>query len=279
MVRVTADPTAATPPIAQAQPMTVSEAVRAGSHLRLSLRQGPVHVWLPSGYRPDGAATVVYVHGYYDSVDDAWRSHRLPEQFALAGLNAMFIAPEAPVGIGLAVNFPDLLELIQTVEASTGTWRGSGPVVAVGHSGAFRTLEKWLDEPLLETVILVDALYGAQDKFAEWIDASTQHRLITVGDDTLRWGEDLARDIAGTVVADQFPVAAEDWTREERAARHLYIRSQFGHMAQVTEGVALPLLLRLLPVPRLPDTAWHQPLGQLPTPWGMPPSIRSDEGM
>lgn len=255
---------------------TVSEAVRAGRHLRLALPQGPVHVWIPPGYHPDGAATVVYVHGYYDRVDEAWVAHRLPEQFALAGGNALFIAPEAPIGVGQPVTFPDLLGLLQEVETRTGQWRGTGPLVAVGHSGAHRTVTRWLAEPLLDTVILIDALYGEQDTFATWLEASSEHRLVTVGDDTLRWTEELALTIPGTVTADHFPIAAESWTPAQRAARHLYVRSQFGHMALVTEGVALPWLLRLLPVERLSGTAWHEPLGES-VPWVAPALPDLDE--
>ena len=249
------------------QPLTVEEAVRAGQHVRLALPQGPVHVWVPAGYHPDGAATVVYVHGYYDTVDEAWSNHRLPEQFALAGLNALFIAPEAPDGSNVPIHFPDLIGLVQDVESRAGVLRGTGPLVAVGHSGAYRTLEKWLAEPLLDTAILVDALYGDHDVFADWLAASAEHRVATVGDDTVRWTEELAAMVPQTVIADRFPLAPDDWTEPERAARHLYVRSQLGHMAQVTEGIALPLLLRWLPVPRLPDTAWHLPVGALPVPW------------
>lgn len=251
--------------------LTVEEAVKRGTHARLNLLQGPVHVWIPAGYHPDGAATVLYVHGYYDTVDEAWREHRLPEQFALAGANALFIAPEAPDGIGQPVHFPDLLALVQEVESRMKVWRGTGPLVAVGHSGAYRTLQRWLEEPLLDTVILVDALYGEQESFGGWLEASPERRMITVGEDTVRWTEDFAATIPGTVIADHFPIAPEGWTAEHRAARHLYVRSQFGHMAQVTGGVALPLLLRLLPVTRLPDTAWHQPLGEQSVPWKVSP--------
>lgn len=251
--------------------LTVDQAVRAGTHARLILPEGPVHVWIPSGYHPDGAVTVVYVHGYYDSVDSAWANHKLPEQFALSGMNALFIAPEAPQGIGQPVLFPDLLGLVQEVEARMKVWRGSGPLVAVGHSGAYRTLLRWLDEPLLDLVILVDALYGEQDAFGGWLAAAPAHRLITVGEDTVRWTEELAMTVPDTVIADHFPIAAESWTLEQRVARHLYVRSQFGHMPLVTSGVALPLLLRLLPAARLPETAWHEPLGQLPIPWSAAP--------
>lgn len=256
--------------------LTVEQAVKAGTHARLNLPQGPVHVWIPAGYHPDGAATVLYVHGYYDTVDEAWAEHRLPEQFALAGANALFIAPEAPDGLGQPVHFPDLLALLQEVESRMKVWRGTGPLVAVGHSGAYRTLQRWLEEPLLDTVILVDALYGEQESFGSWLAASPERRMITVGEDTVRWTEDFAATIPGTVIADHFPIAPEGWTAEHRAARHLYVRSQFGHMAQVTGGIALPLLLRLLPVTRLPNTAWHQPLGEQSVPWKVAPDVAPD---
>jgi hypothetical protein len=263
--------------VPQAKLLTVDQAVRAGTHARLVLPQGPVHVWIPAGYHPDGAATIVYVHGYYDTVDEAWEEHKLPEQFALAGCNALFIAPEAPDGLGQPVHFPDLLALVQEVEARMKVWRGSGPLVAVGHSGAYRTLQRWLEEPQLDMVILVDALYGEQEAFGDWLAGSRQRRMITVGEDTVRWTEDFAASTPGTVIADHFPIATEGWTAEQRDARHLYVRSQFGHMAQVNGGIALPLLLRLLPVARLPDTAWHQPLGQLPIPWSAGPDVESRE--
>ena len=38
----------------------------------LATAHGPVHVWVPAGYHPDGAAIVLYVHGYYTGVDKAW---------------------------------------------------------------------------------------------------------------------------------------------------------------------------------------------------------------
>lgn len=250
-----------------AERLTAAQAVFRGRHVRLELPAGPVHVWLPAGYHADNAATVVYVHGYYDTVDEAWANHRLAEQFALSGLAALFIAPEAPDRLGQAVHFPDLVGLVAEVEAQLGVWRGTGPLVAIGHSGGYRTLERWLAEPSLEVVIALDALYGVEAAFAEWLAASPEHRLITVGDDTVRWTEALALAVPGTVIADRFPFAPEDWSEAERAARHLYVRSQLGHMALVTDGLALPLLLRLLPVPRLAETAWHQAIGERTPPW------------
>lgn len=254
-------------PAPELERLTAAQAVFRGRHVRLELPAGPVHVWIPAGYHSDNAATVVYVHGYYDTVDEAWSDHRLAEQFALSGLSALFIAPEAPDGVGQAVHFPDLVGLVAEVEAQLGVWRGSGPLVAIGHSGGYRTLERWLAEPMLEVVICLDSLYGDEALFAEWLAASPEHRLVTVGDDTVRWTEALAMAVPDTVIVDRFPFAPEEWSDAARSARHLYVRSQLGHMALVTDGLAIPLLLRLLPVPRLPETAWHQAIGERTPPW------------
>jgi hypothetical protein len=249
-----------------ASPLTL--AVRQGAALRIAAPAGPIHVWRPAGYRPETAATVVYVHGYYTDVDTAWRDHQLPEQFASSAVNAVFIAPEAPNGLRQLVQFRDLGELLRTVEDALGEPRPSGPLIVVGHSGAYRTLLAWLDYPPIDTVILVDALYGDFDEFRDWLLAGAARRLVTIGDDTVRWTEDYARAIAGTVEVDRVPPGPETgldfWPPEARTARHLYVRSQIGHMGQVTGGVLLPMLLRLEAVELLGSAPWTHPLGELP---------------
>jgi hypothetical protein len=247
----------------------LAAAVNAGSSWRIEGPRGPIRVWRPAGYHADGAATVVYVHGFYNDVDSAWREHQLPEQFARAGINATFIAVEAPSSGRQGVFYSVLAEVLQTVERETASPRASGPLVAVGHSGAFRTLMAWLDEPLLTNIILLDALYGENDIFTEWYNASNQHRLVNVGDDTLRWTEVMAMDIEDTVTVDYFPTESAQWSKAARDARHLYVRSQFGHMQIVTAGVAIPLLLRLIPAEVLPTSPWQLPILPLRGPFGV----------
>src|ERR1051325_1638134 len=74
-------------------------AAQAGRHWRIDGPRGPIHVWIPPGYRAETAATIVYIHGYYDDADTAYVGHRLPEQFAMSALNAMFIVVEAPSAV------------------------------------------------------------------------------------------------------------------------------------------------------------------------------------
>lgn len=246
----------------------VAAAVAAGRHERLTTDHGPVHVWIPAEYHADGAATIVYVHGYYTDVDGAWAGHQLPEQFALSGLNAVFIACEAPGGSRDPVAWRSLGDLVHTAVAKTGITTPMGPLIAMGHSGAFRTLIPWLEEPRLDHVVLIDALYAELEPFRSWVRASPRHRLIDLGEDTVRWTDELARGLAadGTtpLYIERIPPDERMWPDGVREARVLDVRAQHSHMDLVQGGVVLPMLLRLLPVEILADAPWDQPLGSLP---------------
>jgi hypothetical protein len=239
-------------------------AVQRGQALRVAAAEGPIHVWRPAGYHADTAATVVYVHGYYTDVDTAWRDHQLPAQFAASAVNALFVAPEAPDGARQQIQFRDLGELLRTVETELGEPRPSGPLIILAHSGAYRTVLAWLDYPLIDTVVMIDSLYGDFDELRDWLAHGPARRLVTIGDDTLRWTEDFARSIPGTVEVDRIPPEMELWPPEARSARHLYVRSQYGHMTQVTGDVVVPMVLRLEAVELLADAPWDHPLGALP---------------
>jgi hypothetical protein len=245
-------------------PSPLATAVAAGRHVRIDGPRGPIHVWIPASYRADTGATVLYVHGYFDDADTAWTGHQLAQQFALSALNAMFIVPEAPVAQKVPINYPDLGELLRLVEDATGVTRGAALTVAVGHSGAFRTLQAWLDEPLLDQIVMVDAMYGDEDAIVGWYKASPRHRLIFVGEDTLLATESVADKLPDTLTVDRVPPTYDTWPAAARTARSVYIRAQYLHMPLVTEGIVLPSLLRLLPVEQLADEPWQLPLGSLP---------------
>ncbi len=242
----------------------ITTAVAGGRHVRIDGPRGPVHVWIPASYHADTGATVLYVHGYFDDADTAWTGHQLAQQFALSALNAVFVVPEAPVAQKTPVNYPDLGELLRLVEDNAGVTRGAALTVAVGHSGAFRTLQAWLDEPLLDQLVMVDAMYGDEDAIVGWSRASPRHRLIFVGEDTLLATESVADKLPDTLTIDRFPPTYDTWPAEAKTARSLYIRAQFAHMPLVTDGIVLPSLLRLLPVELLGDEPWQLPLGALP---------------
>ena len=112
-----------------------------GTHWRLGTSRGVVHVWKPQGFRPSSAGTVLYVHGYYTNVDQAVEDHKLLTQFQASGRNALFIAPEAPSWNGEDVFWPDLDALLAEVTRLSGVTIPAGPLVVVGHSGAYRTVD------------------------------------------------------------------------------------------------------------------------------------------
>lgn len=252
-----------------AQPVdahVLTAAARAGRHVRIDGPRGAIHVWIPPGFRPDTGATILYVHGYWDDADTAYVGHRLAEQFAMSALDAMFIVPEAPSMTKVPPNYPNLTEVLRLVEDATGVSRGMALTAAVGHSGAYRTINAWLDEPLLDQVVLIDGMYANEEVMAAWLRASPQHRLITVGEDTLHWNEQLLRDMPDAFVIDRVPPTYDTWPAEARTAKLVYVRAQYYHMPLVTEGIVLPAVLRMLPVELLADEPWQHPLGALPAP-------------
>jgi hypothetical protein len=256
------EPLVAPPPDAAIGP--IASAVARGRHVRIDGPRGPIHVWIPAGYHADTGATILYLHGYFDDADTAWTGHQLAQQFALSALNAVFVVPEAPVAQKTPINYPDLGELLRLVEDGTGVVRGAALTAAVGHSGAFRTLQAWFDEPLLDQMVMVDAMYGDEDAIVGWVRSSPRHRLIFVGEDTLLATESVVEKLPDALTIDRFPPTYDTWPAAARTARAVYVRAQFAHMPLVTEGIVLPSLLRLLPVELLADEPWRLPLGALP---------------
>jgi hypothetical protein len=222
--------------------------VAAGEHWRLETTRGPVHVWIPPHYDATTAATVVFVHGYNTNADTMWTGAQLPQQFASSGINAMFIACGAPDAKVPPVVWPALDGLLASVTAATGQHMPRGPVVAIGHSGAYRTIVEWLDNRALQTVVLLDGAYAEGGQFAAWVTASHDHRFINIADETQSYSELMHRAMPGTVRVDGLPET--DFTAKARAARILYVRTGIGHWPLVTGGVAIPAALRLLGVPQ-----------------------------
>lgn len=249
------------------KPPTPEELVAAGRQWVVPTARGNVHVWIPDGYDSQTAATIVYVHGYYVDVDQAWNDQKLPEQFAISGLNAMFIVCGAPESASEPVTWPSLYELLHTVRQGIGRSLPTRTLVAVGHSGAHRTLVRWLDNRLLDTVVLVDAAYGELAPYRWWLRQSRKHRLIDIGADT-RWRTDVFhRSLPGTTTVERFPSPEEgSFAKFARDARILYVRATRTHMELVTDGVALPMTLRALHVPLVLDESRSTPLEPLSPP-------------
>jgi hypothetical protein len=215
-----------------------------GHHTRLMTARGPVHLWRPAGYDPRTAGTIVYVHGYYTDVDSAWLGHDLEGQFSRSGRNALYICPEAPSAFTDPVSWESLTDLFSMVEAHGRVDIPSGPVVAVAHSGGFRTLVPWLGSGLVDSVILVDALYGQEDAFVSWLrqGGNEARHLTLVSTSMTRRIQNLMAPIADRVVFDAIPAEPQTGATS-RQHRLRFYRSQYGHMELITEGKALPVLI------------------------------------
>lgn len=227
--------------------------VAGGTHWRIKTAQGAVHVWIPDGYDRTTAGTVVYVHGYYVDVDTAWREYNLARQFRASHQNAMFIVPEAPAGNDDSVNWPALKDLRRAVARANITLP-DGPVIVMGHSGAFRTIMQWVDHRLIEQIILLDAMYAGESAFDEYIGSgkrADEHKLIVVGASTAQESAGFAHKYKFAVAREKMPSGVSGFTRHERNARLLYVRSQYEHMAIVTSGKVIPTLLHLTPLKAL----------------------------
>jgi hypothetical protein len=222
-----------------------------GDHTRFETARGAVHVWKPYGYVRETAITIVFVHGYWLDVDDAWLDHGLPEQFGAAGVNALFVACEAPVDRWDPVKWTSVDQLLTTVEFELGE-PVPGKVAAVGHSGAFRTLAEWVTDPRLDTLVMLAAGYGDLKPFHRWIRGSPSHRLISVGSDTLSWTTRLHRFLPGTRTVDEVGQLGDPAIRR---ARLIHVRSEeVGHMQVITDGTSLPAILRALGAPLVTPT-------------------------
>jgi hypothetical protein len=227
--------------------------VLGGRHWRIKTAQGAVHVWVPPGYNRDTAGTVVYVHGYWTDADGAWKDHQLARQFKLSRQNAMFVVPDAPAGREESVHWPALADLRRAVT------RGNiklpqGPVVVMGHSGAFRTVMQWVDHRMVDQIILLDAMYAGEHAFDEFIKSgkrADEHRLIVVGADVAQNSAAFANRYKFAVAREKVPENISGFTKAERRAKLLYIRSQYDHYAMITNKKVIPLLLRLTRLEKL----------------------------
>lgn len=226
----------------------VDQLLDDGRYVRFGTREnGPVHVWRPRSYRSDTAVTVIYLHGFFTSVDQAIREHQLITQFRDSGRNALFIVPEARSWRSDPVFWPDLEPLLVAVEKRLKLVRPKGPIVLLGHSGAYRTIAGWLGHAHVDQVLLVDGLYGNETDFRQWLDDPTApagRQLVMVGFDTQQRAEWLLKKRAPSVQLDTLPWLYDELPPAIRKASLVSVQSErLDHMQLVTDGRLLPWLL------------------------------------
>ena len=227
----------------------VEELLEDGHHIRFGTEnQGPVHVWTPSSYRPQGASVVIYLHGFYSTADSAFFEHRLATQFRDSGRNAVFIVPEVPSWRTDPIFWDDLEELLTQVFARARLKRPEGPVMLVAHSGAYRNVVEWLAHPRVKQVVLLDALYGGEKDFQTWLATTmvSGKQLVMVGFETVQRTDWFLKLHPAAVRLDDVPYLYDRLPRPNAPVMY-FVSDRFDHMAMVTDGRVLPYLLHALP--------------------------------
>ncbi len=207
-----------------------------GQHWRAETEAGPLHAWAPADARP--GEVVVYVHGYGAGADEVWTRHRLAAQFEASGRAALFLVPEAPRGPREGVRWRSLGDLLDAARRA-GAPVPRGGVTLVGHSGGYRSLAAWLDDPRVGEIVLLDALYGHEAAFRRFLERGG--RLVVVSRGTARRATALLRGRPEVVARPQVPATVDDLPR----ARVFHFFSQYGHAEIVESGRVLPVVLRL----------------------------------
>jgi len=205
-------------------PSADSAPLEGGRHQRFITPNGPVHAWCPDGAQPE--LLVVYVHGYFDTVDDAFARHGLVEQFRASGVNALFVLIDGPTKKAEPVRWttfsPLRLELARSLNVPIPS-----RVVAMGHSGGNRTLRDWTKERVVTDLVLLDAFYGDPTPWSTFLSSVPEGRVQLVGALTFK--------------------KAEAWRRSlplKKQQRVEQLVAGTDHMGVVTDGVWIPKLLR-----------------------------------
>ena len=229
------------------------DTIAGGKHWRIKTSAGAVHVWIPENYDRATAGTVIYVHGYWIDADGAWANYELAKQFRKSHQNALFIVPDAPQNNDDNVKWPALKDLRKAVSRAN-IHLPDGPMVVMGHSGAFRTIMQWVDHRLVDQIILLDAMYAGEAAFDEFIGTgkrAKEHKLIVVAASTAEESASFAKKYKFAVAREGMPGSVGGFSKHERGAKLLYIRSQYEHMQIVTGAKVIPLLLRVTPLKAL----------------------------
>src|SRR5439155_13640775 len=134
--------------------------------------------------------------------------------------------PDAPSGNDDSVQWPALKDLRHAVSRAN-IHLPDGPVIVIGHSGAFRTVMQWVDHRLVEQIILLDAMYAGESAFDEYIGSgkrADEHKLIVVGAATAQESSAFAKKYKFAVAREKMPDTVSGFAHRERTAKLLYIR-------------------------------------------------------
>ena len=148
-------------------------------------------LYLPAGYDPQRPALIVlFLHGQGATLErDVATRQAVPRQLAESGQNFALVAPQLAVDAAdssagnfwqpghFATYIDEAAERLMRLygDRRVGSHFNQSPVVVVAYSGGYLSaayaLERGGADHRIKGVILMDALYGDEDKFAAWVAA------------------------------------------------------------------------------------------------------------
>jgi len=230
--------------------------------------KGHVHLWTPAGYDSSNAVTVIYIHGYNNDevsnkvrketgsyIDRAWDAHHLATQFAASGINALFIAPEGPIGnakttsTAAGIKNParyssvlwGSLGSLMTSIAQKGNIAPPVNVTLAAHSAGMYTAQAMWPDARVKHLISLDWVDGPLEKYvSSWYKSGGGRKLTLVGGS----GQQAIMDRMQAAIPCQRASSVSSLTNDEIAAGCLYMRTSAGHMGVVTSGKYIPVALK-----------------------------------
>ncbi|HTK60155.1 MAG TPA: pilin, partial [Candidatus Baltobacteraceae bacterium] len=249
---------------------TTPVAENGGTHwcYEHSSDKGHVHLWKPDGYDATSAVTVIYIHGFNNDeitdkvrrqdgsyIDRAWDSHHLSAQFKASGINALFIAPEGPIGSkttnstaqGItntrytSVLWGSLNALLTSV-TDKGHIVPPNDVTVAGHSAGMYTAQQLWSNSRVKHLISLDWVDGSlESSVSSWYNQGGGRMLTLVGGSS---GQQTIMDRMQNALPCTRASSPLSLTAAEIAARCLYMRTSLGHMQVVTGQKAMPQALK-----------------------------------
>ncbi len=116
----------------------------------------------------------------------------------------------------------------------------------MGHSGAYRTLARWVDTPGLTAVVLLDALYGQDEAFARF---ARRGRLLVVGHCTAARTQRFLARFAHVPRRDALPPSARSSRPRSAPPAWCISTPHLSHTALNDSGASIPTLLPLALTP------------------------------
>ena len=155
-------------------------------------------LYLPPGFDPARPVLIVlYLHGQGATLErDVMVRQAVPRQIADTGLNIALVAPQLALDAGdssagnfwrgghFALYLDEAAERLMRLQGNRDSGRSFNlaSVVMVAYSGGYHSaayaLERGGANHRIKGVILMDALYGDEDKFANWFAARRQQAFL-----------------------------------------------------------------------------------------------------